>query len=50
MEKCINKGVGEGGSGGLCPALSKVGAQVGLCPPPTFGRPSVLIWLFSHIL
>ena len=46
------KGVGEGGEGsGACaPALSKVGAQVGLCPPTLLGRPSALISLYSHIL
>ena len=34
------KGVGEGGQGGTrASPLSKVGgAQVGLCPPPTFGH------------
>ena len=34
LQHYANYGVGEGGSGGLCPALSKVGVQVGLCPPP----------------
>ena len=38
----IFKGVGEGGgggSGGLCPGTFKSGgAQVGLCPPSTFGQ------------
>ena len=35
---CVEtKGVGEKGSGDPCPALSMGGgAQVGLCPPPTF--------------
>ena len=38
----LGKGVGEGGGAGgaRAPPLSKVGggAQVGLCPPPTFGQ------------
>ena len=35
----------RGGSGGVCPRTFKSGggAQVGLSPPPTFDRPSVLI-------
>ena len=49
------KGVGEGGQGAggqegaRASPLSKVGAQVGLCPP-LLGRANALSSLFAHIL
>ena len=45
------KEVGEGGKHGhVPPHFQKCGGTIGFVPPPLLDSPSVLIFLFSHIL
>ena len=46
------KGVGEGGSWGMCPPLSKVGGHKWVLAPPHFGQTkcSNFAGFFFHIL